>query len=76
MTTTWGPAFDAEIDYRRSTLAAAARPRRAARALRGSHGRRARGRAAASRRAMAAEASTPLQGTPLVAGFTAVPSPR
>ena len=29
MTTIWGPAFDAEIDYRRSTMIAAAAPRRA-----------------------------------------------
>lgn len=34
MTTIWGPAFDAEIDYRRSTIAAAATPRRGARARR------------------------------------------
>jgi len=32
--TIWGPAFDAEISYRRSTIAAAAAPRRAGRARR------------------------------------------
>lgn len=76
MTTTWGPAFDAEIDYRRSTLAAAARPRRAGRALRGGRDRKARGKSAAARRAMAAQAGAPALGTPLVAGFTAAPSAR
>ncbi|GEN80056.1 hypothetical protein [Actinotalea fermentans] len=75
MTTIWGPAFDAEIDYRRSTMIAAAAPRRAGRALRSSRTRRAQGRAAAERRARAAAASAPRAGAPLVAGFTAA-SPR
>lgn len=75
MTTIWGPAFDAEIDYRRSTLAAAAAPRRAGRAVRATRSRRAQGRRAAERRAMAAAASAPRAGAPLVAGFTAA-APR
>lgn len=32
MTTMWGPALDAEVDYRRATMIAVARSRRAGRA--------------------------------------------
>ena len=42
MTTIWGPAFDAEIDYRRSTIATAARRRPGRRATRTQRARAAR----------------------------------
>ncbi len=68
MSIIWGPAFDAEIDYRRESLAAAAVRRRRARG-RGAT-RRPRDRAARTLRAAGAPA-------PLVAGFSVVTaSPR
>ncbi len=68
MSTIWGPAFDAEIDYRRESLAAAAVQRRRSRGRRAT--RTPRERSDRARRA----AETP---APLVAGFSVVTaSPR
>ena len=73
--TIWGPAFDAEIEYRRQTLSAAAVGRRGG-WRRGSRGRRASSAAAGASRRAARAAGTPAVGTPLVAGFTAAPAAR
>jgi hypothetical protein len=68
MSIIWGPALDAEIEYRRTSLAAAAVRRRRARGRPAT--RTPRDRAVRVHRV--AEA-----GTPLVAGFSAVAaSPR
>lgn len=71
--TIWGPAFDAEIEYRRQALSAAAVGRRARR--RGSRGRRASS-ASASGRTAARAAGAPALGTPVVAGFTVAAASR
>ena len=66
MSTIWGPAFDAEINYRRESLTAAAVQRRRARGRRATRTPRDRGARAPS-----------VAETPVVAGFSVVTaSPR
>ena len=72
--TIWGPAMDAEIEYRRQALSAAAVGRRSAR-RRFSRGRRGSSAASAAGRT-ATRAVAPALGTPVVAGFTVATTQR